>query len=57
MVDRKRAFDLLIDLLDRELVKFQFQMPAITVGLVSALLILPISVGGGALGSGSGAIK
>jgi sugar phosphate isomerase/epimerase len=36
MVDGKRAYDLLIDLLDPELVKFQFQMSAITVGLVGA---------------------
>jgi sugar phosphate isomerase/epimerase len=36
MVDGKRAFDLLIDLLDPQLVKFQFQMSAITVGLVGA---------------------
>ena len=36
MVDGKRTYDLLFDLLDPELVKFQFQMSAITVGLVGA---------------------
>ena len=36
MVDGRRAFDILIDRLDPELVKFQFQMSAITVGLVGA---------------------
>jgi sugar phosphate isomerase/epimerase len=36
MVDGKRVYDLLFDLLDPELVKFQFQMSAITVGLVGA---------------------
>ena len=36
MVDGKRTYDLLFDLLDPELVKFQFQMSAITVGLVAA---------------------
>jgi len=36
MVDGHRAYDLLFDLLDPELVKFQFQMSAITVGLVGA---------------------
>jgi sugar phosphate isomerase/epimerase len=36
MVDDRRAYDLLLDLLDPGLVKFQFQMSAITVGLVAA---------------------
>jgi len=36
MVDGKRTYDLLFDLLDPDLVKFQFQMSAITVGLVAA---------------------
>ena len=36
MVDGRRAYDLLFDLLDPELVKFQFQMSAIKVGLVAA---------------------
>jgi sugar phosphate isomerase/epimerase len=36
MVDGKRVYDLLFDLLDPELVKFQFQMSAVTVGLVGA---------------------
>jgi sugar phosphate isomerase/epimerase len=36
MVDGKRVYDLLFDLLDPDLVKFQFQMSAITVGLVAA---------------------
>jgi sugar phosphate isomerase/epimerase len=36
MVDGKRTYDLLFDLLDPELVKFQFQMSAITAGLVGA---------------------
>jgi sugar phosphate isomerase/epimerase len=36
MVDGKRVYDILFDLLDPELVKFQFQMSAITVGLVAA---------------------
>jgi sugar phosphate isomerase/epimerase len=36
MVDGKRVYDLLFDLLDSDLVKFQFQMSAITVGLVAA---------------------
>jgi sugar phosphate isomerase/epimerase len=36
MVDGKRAYDLLFDLLDPKLVKFQFQMSAIKVGLVGA---------------------
>jgi sugar phosphate isomerase/epimerase len=36
MVDGKRTYDLLFDLLDPNLVKFQFQMSAITVGLVGA---------------------
>jgi sugar phosphate isomerase/epimerase len=36
MVDGKRVYDLLFDLLDPKLVKFQFQMSAIKVGLVGA---------------------
>jgi sugar phosphate isomerase/epimerase len=36
MVDGKRVYDLLFDLLDPDLVQFQFQMSAITVGLVGA---------------------
>ena len=36
MVDGKRTYDLLFDLLDPELVKFQFQMSAVKVGLVGA---------------------
>jgi sugar phosphate isomerase/epimerase len=36
MIDGKRTYDLLLDLLDPELVKFQFQMSAIKVGLVAA---------------------
>ena len=36
MVDGKRTYDRLFDLLDPKLVKFQFQMSAITVGLVGA---------------------
>jgi sugar phosphate isomerase/epimerase len=36
MVDGKRTYELLFDLLDPKLVKFQFQMSAITVGLVGA---------------------
>jgi sugar phosphate isomerase/epimerase len=36
MVDGKRTYDLLFDLLDPKLVKFQFQMSTITVGLVGA---------------------
>jgi sugar phosphate isomerase/epimerase len=36
IVDGKRTYDLLFDLLDPELVKFQFQMSAVTVGLVGA---------------------
>jgi sugar phosphate isomerase/epimerase len=36
MVDGKRTYDLLFDLLDPELVKFQFQMSTITAGLVAA---------------------
>jgi sugar phosphate isomerase/epimerase len=35
-VDGKRTYDLLFDLLDPELVKFQFQMSTITAGLVAA---------------------
>jgi sugar phosphate isomerase/epimerase len=36
MVDGKRVYDLLFDLLDPNLVKFQFQMSTITNGLVAA---------------------
>jgi sugar phosphate isomerase/epimerase len=36
MVEGKRTFDLLFDLLDPKLVKFQFQMSTITAGLVGA---------------------
>ncbi len=36
MVEGKRTYDLLFNLLDPKLVKFQFQMSAITVGLVGA---------------------
>src|SRR3954452_5067553 len=36
MVDGRRTYDLLFDLLDPELVKFQFQMSTITAGLVAA---------------------
>jgi sugar phosphate isomerase/epimerase len=36
MVDGKRTYDLLLDLLDPSLVKFQFQMSTITAGLVGA---------------------
>jgi sugar phosphate isomerase/epimerase len=36
MVDGKRTYDLLFDLLDSKLVKFQFQMSTITAGLVGA---------------------
>jgi sugar phosphate isomerase/epimerase len=36
MVDGKRTYDLLLDLLDPELVKFQFQMSTITAGFVAA---------------------
>ena len=36
MVDGQRTYDLLLDLLDPELVKFQFQMSTITAGLVAA---------------------
>ena len=36
MVDGKRTYDLLLDLLDPRLVKFQFQMSTITAGLVGA---------------------
>jgi sugar phosphate isomerase/epimerase len=35
-VDGKRTYDLLLDLLDPELVKFQFQMSTITAGFVAA---------------------
>ncbi len=36
MVEGKRSYDLLLDLLDPKLVKFQFQMSTITAGLVGA---------------------
>jgi sugar phosphate isomerase/epimerase len=36
IVDGRRTYDLLFDLLDPKLVKFQFQMSAITAGLVAA---------------------
>jgi sugar phosphate isomerase/epimerase len=36
MVDGKRTYDLLLDLLDPALVKFQFQMSTITAGFVAA---------------------
>jgi len=36
MVDGRRMYDLLFDLLDPRLIKFQFQMSAITAGLVGA---------------------
>jgi sugar phosphate isomerase/epimerase len=36
MIDGKRTYDLLFDLLDPSLVKFQFQMSTITAGLVAA---------------------
>ena len=36
MVDGKRVYDMLFDLLDPKLVKFQFQMSTITSGLVAA---------------------
>ncbi|MGO9465759.1 MAG: sugar phosphate isomerase/epimerase family protein [Isosphaeraceae bacterium] len=36
MVDGKRTYDLLFDLLDPKLVKFQFQMSTITAGFVAA---------------------
>jgi len=36
MVDGKRTYDLLLDLLDPKLVKFQFQMSTITDGLIGA---------------------
>jgi sugar phosphate isomerase/epimerase len=36
MVDGKRTYDLLLDLLDPTLVKFQFQMSTITAGFVAA---------------------
>lgn len=36
MVEGKRTYDLLLDLLDPKLVKFQFQMSTITAGLVAA---------------------
>jgi len=36
IVDGKRCYDLLLDLLDPNLVKFQFQMSTITAGLVGA---------------------
>jgi sugar phosphate isomerase/epimerase len=36
MIDGKRTYDMLFDLLDPQLVKFQFQMSTITAGLVGA---------------------
>src|SRR5438309_4996270 len=36
MVDGKRTYDMLFDLLDPKLVKFQFQMSTITAGLIGA---------------------
>jgi sugar phosphate isomerase/epimerase len=36
MIDGKRTYDMLFDLLDPKLVKFQFQMSSITAGLVGA---------------------
>ena len=36
MVDGKRTYDMLLDLLDPKLVKFQFQMSTITAGFVAA---------------------
>ena len=36
MIDGRRTYDLLFDLLDPQLVKFQFQMSTITAGLVGA---------------------
>ena len=36
IVDGKRTYDMLLDLLDPQLVKFQFQMSSITAGLVGA---------------------
>jgi len=36
MVDGKRTYDLLLDLLDPKLVKFQFQMSTITAGFIAA---------------------
>ena len=36
MVDGKRVYDMLFDLLDPKLVKFQFQMSTITAGLVGS---------------------
>ena len=36
MVDGKRTYDLLFELLDPKLVKFQFQMSTITAGFVAA---------------------
>jgi len=36
MVEGRRTYDLLLDLLDPKLVKFQFQMSAITIGMVGA---------------------
>ena len=36
MVDGKRTYDMLLDLLDPKLVKFQFQMSTITSGFVAA---------------------
>src|SRR5512139_2941106 len=36
MVEGRRTYDLLLDLLDPNLVKFQFQMSAVTIGMVGA---------------------
>jgi sugar phosphate isomerase/epimerase len=36
MVDGKRTYDLLLDLLDTKLVKFQFQMSTVTAGFIAA---------------------
>src|SRR6185503_15809884 len=36
MVDGKRTYDLLLELLDQKLVKYQFQMSTITAGFVAA---------------------
>ena len=43
MVDGKRTYDLLFDLLDPELVKFQFQMSTITAGLVGRRVLPEVS--------------
>ncbi len=36
MVDGKRTYDLLLELLDPQLVRYQFQMSTITSGFVAA---------------------